>query len=128
MEGAGTRPGRRQSQDDDACPASTSGSPAGRLIWCSQWTILRPLANEIPAPVSLGRSGCLRSPTRELDALEGEHLGQPIEVRIVVKYSQPTVLGGGGGYQRVRGRHPVVPVAPLGELAKRAHRCIGDGA
>jgi hypothetical protein len=40
------------------------------------------LVNQAPAPASPRRSGSLRLPTGESDALEGEDLREPVEVRV----------------------------------------------
>jgi hypothetical protein len=64
----------------------------------------------------------------ELDALERKDLGELVEVRVAVEYRNAAVLGGGCGNQRVGGRHTVVSVAALGQLADRAHRGVGHGA
>ncbi len=65
---------------------------------------------------------------RQLDALKDEHLGELVEVRVAVEYSEATVLRGCRGDQRVGDGHAVVAVATLGQLAEGAHRGVGDGA
>jgi len=60
--------------------------------------------------------------------VEGEDLGEPIEVRVTMEHSEATVLCCGGGDQRVGERHAVVAVAAASQLAVGAHRCVGDGA
>jgi hypothetical protein len=70
----------------------------------------------------------LGSRTRELDALEGQNLGESIEVLIAVENGQPAVLGGGRGDQGVRRRHPLLTIAPLSQVAERRHRGVSDSA
>jgi hypothetical protein len=72
-----------------------------------------------------GRSerSCLRS--RKSNALEGDRLGEAIEVGIPVEHREPAVLGGGCGDQCVCQRYAMVAVAAPGKLPQRAHRRIG---
>ena len=62
------------------------------------------------------------------DALEGEDLGEPVEVRVTMEYGEAAVLGCGRGDQRVGEWHAVVTVPVAGQLTIGAHGCVGDGA
>lgn len=59
--------------------------------------------------------------------MDGEDLGEPVEVRVAVEYGEAAVLGCGGD-QRVGGRYATVGVAAPSKLAECARRCVGDGA
>src|ERR1019366_1185585 len=67
---------------------------------------------------------------REGHALEGEDLGQPVEVSVCVEYREPAMLSGRGRGrdQSVSDGHSVVAVASLREFAERSHRSIGSSS
>ena len=60
--------------------------------------------------------------------MEGEHLGEPVEVRVAVEHGEAAVFGCCGGDQGVGGWHAVVAVGARGELADCTRRCVGDRA
>ena len=68
------------------------------------------------------------SPSGEFDAVEGEDLGETVEVRVAVEHGKAAMRGGGSGDERVGDGHSVVPVAALGEFAERPHRGVRDAA
>jgi hypothetical protein len=60
-----------------------------------------------------------KSEPREPNGLEGESLGELVEVGVVMEHRDAAVLGGGRSDQRVGDRHAVVSVATLGQLTER---------
>ena len=61
---------------------------------------------------------------RQRNAFEGKHLGEPIEVRVLVQNSQAALLSHHCRDQRVRDGHTVVAVAASGKLSERCHRGV----